>query len=135
MMFRMLVELQVENFAVVEKQRVRFHAGLNVLTGETITIDLSPGVKTITSSGAPAVPTPPGLPPRPIPPRRPMAGLSLAQSDLGVWSLKPDPIAASGNNVINAWIQDNTADTAMSIVFYDRWLDGDSAVTSGTPST
>lgn len=31
----MLVELQVENFAVVERQRVRFHPGLNVLTGET----------------------------------------------------------------------------------------------------
>ncbi|MBM3783383.1 MAG: DNA repair protein RecN [Acidobacteria bacterium] len=31
----MLVELHVENFAVVERQRLRFHAGLNVLTGET----------------------------------------------------------------------------------------------------
>jgi hypothetical protein len=108
---------------------------LNVLEGETITIDLSPGVKTITSSGAAALPTPPGLPPRPVPLRRPMAGLSLVQSDLGVWSLKPDPIAASGNNVINAWIQDNTGDTEISIVYYDRWLDGDSVMTSGTPST
>ncbi len=31
----MLVELHVENFAVVERQRLRFHAGLNLLTGET----------------------------------------------------------------------------------------------------
>jgi DNA repair protein RecN (Recombination protein N) len=31
----MLVELVVENFAVVERARVRFHAGLNLLTGET----------------------------------------------------------------------------------------------------
>ncbi len=31
----MLVELLVENFAVVERARVRFHAGLNLLTGET----------------------------------------------------------------------------------------------------
>ncbi len=31
----MLVELTVENYAVVEKARVRFHAGLNLLTGET----------------------------------------------------------------------------------------------------
>ncbi|MDZ4797447.1 MAG: DNA repair protein RecN [Bryobacteraceae bacterium] len=31
----MLLELHVENYAVVEKLRVRFHAGLNVLTGET----------------------------------------------------------------------------------------------------
>lgn len=31
----MLVELHVENFAVVERQRIRFHAGLNLLTGET----------------------------------------------------------------------------------------------------
>ncbi len=31
----MLVELQVENFAVAEKLRLRFHAGLNLLTGET----------------------------------------------------------------------------------------------------
>jgi len=30
-----LLELHVENYAVVEKLRVRFHAGLNVLTGET----------------------------------------------------------------------------------------------------
>jgi DNA repair protein RecN (Recombination protein N) len=30
-----LVELLVENYAVVEKLRVRFHNGLNVLTGET----------------------------------------------------------------------------------------------------
>ena len=31
----MLVELLVENYAVVERVRVRFHAGLNLLTGET----------------------------------------------------------------------------------------------------
>src|SRR5882724_10753315 len=31
----MLVELLVENFAVVERVRVRFHSGLNLLTGET----------------------------------------------------------------------------------------------------
>ncbi len=32
---QMLVELLVENYAVIERVRVRFHAGLNVLTGET----------------------------------------------------------------------------------------------------
>src|SRR5579864_1911022 len=31
----MLVELVVENLAVVEQVRVRFHRGLNLLTGET----------------------------------------------------------------------------------------------------
>lgn len=31
----MLAELSVENFAVVEQQRIRFHEGLNLLTGET----------------------------------------------------------------------------------------------------
>src|SRR5579863_2907086 len=31
----MLVELTVENYAVIQKIRVRFHAGLNLLTGET----------------------------------------------------------------------------------------------------
>jgi DNA repair protein RecN (Recombination protein N) len=31
----MLVELLVENYAVIERVRVRFHSGLNVLTGET----------------------------------------------------------------------------------------------------
>jgi DNA repair protein RecN (Recombination protein N) len=31
----MLLELTVENYAVVEKVRVRFHRGLNLLTGET----------------------------------------------------------------------------------------------------
>src|SRR5258705_215339 len=31
----MLVELVVENYAVVERLRVHFHAGLNLLTGET----------------------------------------------------------------------------------------------------
>src|SRR5271168_593081 len=31
----MLVELVVENYAVVERVRVRFHPGLNLLTGET----------------------------------------------------------------------------------------------------
>ena len=31
----MLVELMIENYAVVEKLRVRFHRGLNLLTGET----------------------------------------------------------------------------------------------------
>jgi DNA repair protein RecN (Recombination protein N) len=31
----MLVELLVENYAVVERVRIRFHAGLNLLTGET----------------------------------------------------------------------------------------------------
>lgn len=31
----MLVELVVENYAVVEQARIRFHAGLNILTGET----------------------------------------------------------------------------------------------------
>src|ERR1700722_12479876 len=32
---RVLLELVVENYAVVEKLRVSFHAGLNLLTGET----------------------------------------------------------------------------------------------------
>src|SRR5215470_8356277 len=31
----MLLELVVENYAVIERVRVRFHAGLNLLTGET----------------------------------------------------------------------------------------------------
>ena len=31
----MLVELSVENYAVIEQVRVRFHSGLNLLTGET----------------------------------------------------------------------------------------------------
>src|ERR1700719_4092291 len=31
----MLLELVVENYAVVDRLRVRFHAGLNLLTGET----------------------------------------------------------------------------------------------------
>src|ERR1041384_8826108 len=31
----MLVELMVENYAVIESLRVRFHQGFNVLTGET----------------------------------------------------------------------------------------------------
>ena len=31
----MLVELAVENYAVIDRLRVRFHAGLNLLTGET----------------------------------------------------------------------------------------------------
>src|SRR5271170_1748192 len=31
----MLLELSVENYAVVEKVRVRFHRGLNLLSGET----------------------------------------------------------------------------------------------------
>jgi DNA repair protein RecN (Recombination protein N) len=31
----MLVELRVENYAVIDRIRVRFHEGFNVLTGET----------------------------------------------------------------------------------------------------
>ena len=31
----MLLELTVENYAVIDRLRVRFHAGLNLLTGET----------------------------------------------------------------------------------------------------
>src|SRR5690348_7567783 len=31
----MLLELLVENYAVIERVRVRFHPGLNLLTGET----------------------------------------------------------------------------------------------------
>ncbi len=31
----MLVELLIENYAVIERLRVRFHRGLNLLTGET----------------------------------------------------------------------------------------------------
>src|SRR5437763_9442211 len=31
----MLLELAVENYAVIERLRIRFHAGLNLLTGET----------------------------------------------------------------------------------------------------
>src|ERR1700734_988129 len=31
----MLVELMVEHYAVIERVRVRFHRGLNLLTGET----------------------------------------------------------------------------------------------------
>ena len=31
----MIAELAVENYAVIERLRVRFHGGLNLLTGET----------------------------------------------------------------------------------------------------
>ena len=31
----MLLELAVENYAVIDRLRVRFHPGLNLLTGET----------------------------------------------------------------------------------------------------
>ena len=31
----MLLELVIENYAVVDRLRVRFHPGLNLLTGET----------------------------------------------------------------------------------------------------
>ena len=31
----MIAELAVENYAVIERLRVRFHRGLNLLTGET----------------------------------------------------------------------------------------------------
>ncbi|HSW50192.1 MAG TPA: AAA family ATPase, partial [Bryobacteraceae bacterium] len=31
----MLIELVIENYAVIERLRVRFHSGLNLLTGET----------------------------------------------------------------------------------------------------
>ena len=31
----MLAELIVENYAVVERARIQFHEGLNLLTGET----------------------------------------------------------------------------------------------------
>ena len=31
----MLLELVIENYAVVERLRVHFHSGLNLLTGET----------------------------------------------------------------------------------------------------
>ena len=31
----MLLELTVENYAVIERLKVRFHTGLNLLTGET----------------------------------------------------------------------------------------------------
>src|SRR5258706_15961504 len=32
---RVLLELVIENYAVVDRLRVRFHPGLNLLTGET----------------------------------------------------------------------------------------------------
>src|SRR6516162_10516511 len=32
---RMLLELTIENYAVVERLTLRFHSGLNLLTGET----------------------------------------------------------------------------------------------------
>jgi hypothetical protein len=111
-----------------ETTGVELNFNLLILDGETITIDLSPGVKTITSSGAPVIPLPPGLPPRPLPPRRPMAGLMLSQSDLGTWSLWPEPVAANGENIISVKIDNSTVNTSVVMAYYDRWLDIDTAI-------
>lgn len=87
---------------------------LFINAGETITIDLSSGVKSITSSW----PTRLGV----------SGGMDLPQSDFGKWSLKPDPIAPAGVNSISVFITDTDANTAAHIYFYDRHLSVDHAV-------
>lgn len=69
-------------------KRLIFDLAINY--GETITIDLSPGVKNLSSSW----------------PLRPSvsANLVLPQSDLGSWSLEPDPIAPGGVNTITVYM-------------------------------
>jgi hypothetical protein len=81
--------------------------------GEVITIDLSPGVKSITSSW-------PGRPGNAV-------GLVLPASDLGVWSLKPAPAAVGGDNIVSVYMTDTTGDTDCAIEYYDRWLSADEA--------
>ena len=81
--------------------------------GEVITIDLSPGVKSITSSWA----TRPGN----------AVGLVLPASDLGVWSLKPAPAAPGGDNTVAVYMTDTDGDTDCAIEYYDRWLSADEA--------
>lgn len=87
---------------------------LVVNPGETITIDLASGVKSITSDWA----IRPGT----------ALGLELPQSDLGSLALEPDPVAAGGNNSIAVLITDTTGDTDVNIYYYDRHLSVDHAV-------
>lgn len=81
--------------------------------GETVTIDLTPGVKTITSNWRGNM--------------LPYGGL-LTMSDLGTFSLAPDPVAASGNNTIDVLMTGTTGASAASLEHTNAWLDVDSAV-------
>lgn len=73
-------------------EQLKFNMYVN--PGETITIDISPGIKSITSSWS----------------NRPGAfgDLSISQSDLGDWSLKPIPVAPNGNNMVNIFMTSTT---------------------------
>ena len=86
---------------------------LYINPGEVITIDLSPGVKSVTSSW----PWRPGN----------AVGLVLPASDLGVWSLKPAPAALGGDNVVAVYMTDTTGDSDCTIEYFYRWLSADEA--------
>lgn len=99
----------IEN--TVTHKRMLFNMTINA--GETVTIDLSPGVKTITSDWRGNM--------------LPYATL-LPQSDFGTFCLVPDPIAGAGQNGIRVMMDDTTGATHIHFLHYDAYLSVDEAV-------
>ncbi len=91
-------------------QRLLFD-DMPIQAGEVVTIDLTPGVKTITSSwGGNRI------------------QFLLPGSDLGTWSLLPAPIVGSGNNKISILALNYTANTAVTASWKNAYLTVDGAV-------
>lgn len=81
--------------------------------GETITIDLAHGVKTITSNWRGDM--------------LPYAVL-LPTSNFGTFALVPDPVASAGQNPIRVMMTDTTGATDIHMLHYNAYLSADEAV-------
>lgn len=73
--------------------------------GEVVTIDLTPGVKTVTNNSGTN-----------------LIGKVLATSNLGTWHLAAPPEAASGNNTVEAAFAGGTAASSVVLNWYDQYV-------------
>jgi hypothetical protein len=76
-----------------------------IAAGETITFDLTYGKKTITNNLGDS-----------------LLGYLSSNSEIGLFSIQPDPIVANGINTFSVFIEDGTTDTNVLFNYNDRYI-------------
>lgn len=97
----------VENFSITHDQtglKLEFDSYI-IAAGEVVTFDLTYGRKTITNNSGTSL----------------LGELSTA-SDLGLFSILPDPLVANGLNTFTISVTNSSADTYVIFRYYNRYI-------------
>lgn len=93
------------NFTILHEQTgLKISLAYAIATGESVTIDLTYGKKTIINNFG-----------------TPLLGHLTDDSNIGQFSIQPDPLVTDGINTFTVTGIDTTGDTAVELLYYDRY--------------